>query len=192
MTVIYVFGPVPRVSPKGPRPLLARRVVRSALCSVCKRSRPGTACRSARVELREMSLATPLFTLAVPRLRVQSSEGRFAWFRRPPSELSGVLHSAALSSRPSARLHLRLVSTPASSGLRAVARCTGTRSVRYLRRGRSGDGGRAHRRRPCAHDSGRVFANFFLGSGHEVDIGRPADKTQIEIRGGTSRVICRF
>ena len=27
-----------------------------------------------------MSLATPLFALAVPRARVQSSEGRFAWF----------------------------------------------------------------------------------------------------------------
>ena len=33
------------------------------------------ACRRARVELGEMSLATPLFALAVPRAHVQSSEG---------------------------------------------------------------------------------------------------------------------
>ena len=132
------------VSPNGMKSLLGRRVVKPALQSACQRSAPGTACRRARVELAEMSLATPLFALAVPRACVQSSAGRSTWFRRRPSELGGDLRSAAVSSRPSARLHLRLFATHLSSELRATAHCVQLLAGRYLKVRCSGDSGGAH------------------------------------------------
>ncbi len=151
--------------------LLGRRVVKPALQSACQRSAPGTACRRARVELAEMSLATPLFALAVPRACVQSSAGRFTWFRRRPSELGGDLRSAAVSSRPSARLHLRLFATRLSSELRATAHCVRLLAGRYLKVRCSGDGGRAHRRQRAWLPRQPFFGNFFLGSAHEVPQG---------------------
>ena len=78
------------------------------------------------------------------------------------------LRSAAVSSRPSARLHLRLFATRLSSELRATAHCVRLLAGRYLKVRCSGDGGRAHRRQRAWLPRQPFFGNFFLGSAHEV------------------------
>ena len=76
----------------------------------------------------------------------------------PAAHRSVICTPAIDEARPSTRHHLtRLVATPSSCGLRAAARCTGTRSMRYFKAGSSGVAERAHWQ-PCA---GRVFSNFF-------------------------------
>ena len=115
--------------------LLEGRFMRPALYNTREHVLLWCCVRGARVELHRNARTPPVFGLAMPPAHVGGRAGRSTWSCPPPGELVGDRRSAALSLVPSTRQHLRLVATTSRSGLRAAARCTGTRSMRYFKAG---------------------------------------------------------
>ena len=149
VTVKYVSGPVRIVRLKGPRPLLEPRTC-DWLCAVCANGvLLGRAHARAWVQLDQMKRTAPNSAPAVPRTAAEATYARSTRVRRRTCELGVDPCSAALVEAVDVRQHLRLFATPASSGLRATARYTGTRSMHYFKAGCSGVAERAHRQ-PCA------------------------------------------